>query len=95
MKTIRPWHFSLSKKEVSTMDDKPTRGNKGLRLTPPRLTRKELRARGKASVTLTTEELQQLADLLRAGRVLTRDLRSVSKNLRAAMTKMGVNTKGL
>ena len=77
------------------MDDKPSKGAKGLRLTPPRLTRKDLRARGKAGVTLTTDELQQLADLIRAGRVLTRDLRSISKNLRAAMTKMGIDAKGL
>ncbi len=77
------------------MDDKASRGPKGLRLMPPRLTRKDLRARGRASVTLTIEELQQLADLIRAGRVLTRDLRSVSKNLRTAMTKMGVDAKGL
>lgn len=77
------------------MDDKLTKGPKGLRLTPPRMTRKDLRARGRASVTLTIDELQQLADLVRAGRVLTRDLKSVSKNLRTAMTKMGVDAKGL
>jgi hypothetical protein len=77
------------------MDDKPTRGPKGLRPTPPRMTSKDLRARGKAGVTLTTDELQHLADLIRAGRVFMRDPRSVGKNLRAAMTKMGIDTKGL
>jgi hypothetical protein len=95
MGTIRDRLSHFTRKGVKTMDDKRTKGLRGFRLTPPRLTSKDLRARGKASVTLTTDELQRVANLLRAGMVMTNDLRSVSKNLRAAMTKMGVDTKGL
>jgi hypothetical protein len=66
-----------------------------MRLTPPRLTGEQLRAKGRARVTLTTAELEHVARLLRAGRVLTNDRLDVSKNLRAAMTKMGVDTRGV
>jgi hypothetical protein len=84
------------RKEVFHTDNKlGTRRPAGLRPTPPRLTRVELQALGRTRVTLTTAELEQLAQLVAAGQVLLRDGRSISRNLRAAMTKMGVNAKGL
>jgi hypothetical protein len=90
-----PWYI-VSGKEVRTMDEKaPTKAPKGWRSTPPRLTGQDRRARGKASVTFTTEELHQLATLLKVGKAITRETRSVSKNLRSTMTLMGVDATGL
>jgi hypothetical protein len=71
------------------------RDERGMRLIPPRLTGDQLRAKGRARVTLTTTELEQLARLLRAGRVLTNERHDVAKNLRTAMTRMGVDTRGV
>jgi hypothetical protein len=63
--------------------------------TPPRMTRAEWAKRDKTTVTLTRSELEQIAQLIGAGHVLLRDGRSVSPQLRAAMTKLGISTKGL
>ncbi len=77
-----------------TADD--TEGNgRGLRPTPPRLTGADIRAKGALHVGLTTAELEQLARLVRAGKVMLNDNRSISKNLRQAMTRLGVDTSGL
>ena len=81
-----------------TIDDKPTDKSRlafGGKRSQVRITAQYLRHRGKTSVTLTRTELEHLAELIRAGRVLTKDYRDVSKNLRQAMNKLGVNTKGL
>jgi hypothetical protein len=60
-----------------------------------RVTNSYLRQKGQVSLTLTRQELEQIAKLLRAGKVLINDTSSVSKSLRAAMSKLGVDTKGL
>ena len=63
--------------------------------TPPKMTRAEWLKRDKTTVTLTRAELEQLSQLVAAGHVLIRDAKSVSPKLKAAMTKLGVSTKGL
>ena len=63
--------------------------------TPPKMTRAEWLKRDKTTVTLTRAELEQLSQLLAAGHVLIRDGKSISPKLKAAMTKLGVPTKGL
>jgi hypothetical protein len=68
---------------------------RGMRTTPPRLTGADIRAKGALRVGLTTADLEQLARLLRAGKVLLNDHRSVSRNLRQAMARLGVDTSGL
>jgi hypothetical protein len=60
-----------------------------------RITRQYLHQRGKTSVTLTREELHHLGRLMKAGRILLNDTQPVSPRLRAAMTKLGVDTSGL
>jgi hypothetical protein len=71
------------------------RQSKQFPVTPPRMTKAEWAKRDKTSVTLTRSELEHLAQLIGAGHVLLRDGRSVSPQLRAAMTKLGIPTKGL
>jgi len=66
-----------------------------LRNSTVKVTTQYLRQRGKVGMTLTKTELEHVAELIRAGRVLTKDYREVSKNLRQAMTKLGVDTRGL
>jgi hypothetical protein len=63
--------------------------------TPPRMTKADWAKRDKTSVTLTRSELEQIAQLVAAGHVLLRDGRSISPQLRAAMTKLVISTKGL
>jgi hypothetical protein len=60
-----------------------------------RVTSSYLRQKGAVRLTLTQQELEQVARLVRAGKVLLNDTSSVSKNLRQAMSKLGVDTKGL
>jgi hypothetical protein len=67
----------------------------GFGANAPRITSQYLRQRGKIGLTLTRADLEHLAELIRAGRVLTKDYRDVSKNLRQAMSKLGVETRGL
>lgn len=67
----------------------------GLGKSSVRITSQYLRQRGKIGMTLSKADLEHLAELIRAGRVVTKDYREISKNLRQAMTKLGVNTKGL
>ena len=62
---------------------------------PPRMTRAEWAKRDKTSVTLTRSELEYIGQLLAAGKVLLRDGRSISPQLKAAMTKLGITTQGL
>ena len=64
-------------------------------LTPPKMTRAEWAKRSKTSVTLTRSELEQIAQLISAGHVLLRDGRSISPQLKGAMTKLGISTQGL
>jgi len=68
---------------------------KNWRTAPPRLTGADLRARGKIRVTLTKAELDELARLIRVGHAHLGDGKSVSPQLRAAMTRLGVSTHGL
>jgi hypothetical protein len=63
--------------------------------TPPKMTRAEWLKRDKTTVTLTRAELEHLSQLIAAGHVLIRDAKNVSPKLKAAMTKLGVSTKGL
>jgi hypothetical protein len=59
------------------------------------MTRAEWLKRDKTTVTLTRGELEQLSQLVAAGHILIRDGKSISPKLKAAMTKLGVTTKGL
>ena len=68
---------------------------KNWRTEPPRLTGADIRARGRIRVTLTRAELEQLAQLIRVGHAHLGDGKSVSPQLRAAMTRLGVSTHGL
>ncbi len=77
------------------MDEKPTRGARLAPPTPPRVTTQYLRQRGKVGMTLTREELHHISRLLKAGKIMLNDTQDVSKNLRQAMSKLGVDTKGL
>lgn len=61
----------------------------------PKMTKQEWLKRDKTSVTLTRGELEQLAQLVTAGRSLIRDGRSISPKLKAAMSRLGLNTQGL
>ena len=63
--------------------------------TPPRMTKAEWQRRDKSSVTLSRSDLEYLAQLLAAGRVLLREQRSVPPKLKAAMTRLGIATIGL
>jgi hypothetical protein len=63
--------------------------------TPPKMTRAEWLKRTKTAVTLTKDELEQLSRLISAGHVLLRDEKSVSPKLKGAMSRLGINTKGL
>ena len=80
---------------MNKMTDDTQRDGRGLRTTPPRLTGADIRTKGALRVSLTTAELEHVARLVRAGKVLLDDNRSVSKNLRQAMTRLGVDTSGL
>jgi hypothetical protein len=62
---------------------------------PPKMTRAEWGKRSESKVTLTKTELEYLAQMIAAGRVLIRDNRSVPPLLKAAMTRLGVSTQGL
>ena len=63
--------------------------------TPPRMTKAEWAKRTKTTVTLTREELEHLGQLIAAGHVLLRNSESVSPRLKTAMTRLGINTRGL
>lgn len=77
--------------------DKPEKDNRpaGLRNSTVRVTTQYLRQRGKVGMTLTRTELEHLSRLLKAGKIMLNDTQDVSKNLRQAMSKLGVDTKGL
>ncbi len=60
-----------------------------------KVTKQYLRSKGAVSLTLTRSELDELADLVRAGHALLKGRPSISKSLRAAMSKLDVDTKGL
>ena len=60
-----------------------------------KVTSSYLRQKGEVRLKLTRQELEQVAHLVRAGKVLLNDSNSVSRNLRQAMSKLGVDTKGL
>ncbi len=80
------------------MDDQtPKRGADAKRVppTPPRMTKQDWQRRDRTRVTLSRGELEQLAQLIRAGHALRNDGRSVSPKLRAAMTRIGIPTHGL
>ena len=80
------------------MDDKPTdkrRGMFGTNRPVVRITSQYMHQRGKTSVTLTRAELHHMSRLLKAGRILLNDTQPVSPRLRAAMTKLDVDTSGL
>ena len=59
------------------------------------MTKAEWAKRDKTKVTLTRSELEQIGQLLAAGKVLLRDGRGISPQLKAAMTKLGITTQGL
>ena len=62
---------------------------------PPKMTQAEWRKRHKTTVSLTKTELELIAQLIDAGRVLLRTAPPVSPKLKAAMTRLGINTQGL
>ena len=97
MRTLRDSLSRLTRKEVRHMADHPSKGKQpdALARSKVRITAQYLRQRGKIGMTLTKAELEHVAELIRAGRVITKDYREVSKNLRQAMTKLGIDTRGL
>jgi hypothetical protein len=84
------WAVFEDGKEVTPMADRPTNV-----LTPPRMTKADWVRRDKTRVTLTRGELEYLAQLVAAGHALIRDGRSISPLLRAAMSRLGISTRGL
>jgi len=64
-------------------------------LTPPRMKKAELLRRDKASLTLTRGELEYLARLVAAGRVLLNDASPVPARFRATLHRLGVKSVGL
>jgi hypothetical protein len=91
-------HWShLPREEVSSMPKQASEASSIGRLapTPPRMTRDAWLKRSKTAVTFTKPELEQLARLVSAGHVLLRNEPSVSPKLRAAMSRLGINSKGL
>jgi hypothetical protein len=60
-----------------------------------KVTKTYLRQRGKTAVTLTRQELAHMARLLKAGKIMLNDTEPLSKQLRAAMSKLDVDTSGL
>ena len=79
------------------MDDQPTKRSTTTQLppTPPRMTKADWQRRDRTSVSLSRGELEQLAQLIRTGHAMLNDGRSVSPQLRAAMTRLGLSTHGL
>ena len=63
--------------------------------TPPRMTKAEWAKRDKTSITLTRSELEHISQLVAAGKVLLRDGRSISPQLKAALSRLGISTQGL
>lgn len=63
--------------------------------TPPKMTKQDWLKRDKTTVSITRGELEQLGKLIAAGRALLRNEPSISPKLRAAMTRLGINTSGL
>ena len=63
--------------------------------TPPRMSKAEWLRRDATRVTLTRSDLEYLAQMIAAGRVLLRDSRAVSPQLKTAMTRLGISTSGL
>jgi hypothetical protein len=63
--------------------------------TPPKMTKAEWRKRDKTKVTLTRGELDQLSRFVAVGRALLRGEPSISAQLKAAMSRLGIDTKGL
>lgn len=61
----------------------------------PKMTKAEWAKRDKTRVTLTKSELEQVGQLIAMGRQLLRDNRPIPSKLKAAMTRLGVNTMGL
>ncbi len=63
--------------------------------TPPRMTKAEWRQRDETRVTLKRSDLEYVAQMIAAGRVLLRDNRPVPSLLKTAMTRLGIATSGL
>ncbi len=79
-----------NKPDSKHADRRPYFGGKTVKVT-----KQYLRAKGAVSLTVTRDELMELGDLIRAGHAVLRNRPSVSKSLRAAMSKLDVDTKGL
>jgi hypothetical protein len=62
---------------------------------PPKMTKAEWAKRDKTSVTFTRGEPEHISQLIAAGKVLLRDGRSVSPQLKAALSRLGISTQGL
>ena len=90
-------HRPKQRKEVKRMARTDTNGGPARRgvPTPPKMTRQEWLKRDKTTVSLTRGELEQLGKLVSAGHVLLRNEPSISPKLKAAMTRLGINTRGL
>lgn len=63
--------------------------------TPPAMTKAAWLVREKSRITLSRADLEYLAHIIAAGRVLLRDTRPVPAQLKAAMTRLGISTQGL
>ena len=88
----------LSREEVIPMENQaPDNRGAGNRQppTPPRMTKADWLKQEATSVTLSRSELEHVAQLLAAGRVLLRENRPIPGKLRAALTRLGISTVGL
>ena len=77
------------------MADNEEKGMRRRPPTPPKMTKAEWLKRDKSGVTLSRSELEYLAQVIAAGRVLLRDSRPVPAPLRAALSRLGISTVGL
>jgi len=66
-----------------------------MKLRKPQLRRTEKVAAKRTAVTFTAADLDDLARVLGAGRTMLRQSFPVVARLKAAMTRVGVSTKGL
>ncbi len=86
------------REEVMDMAKEPTDdagARPGFPVTAPRMTRAEWQRRSKTTVSLTRDDLEYLAQAIRRSRALMPDSRRISPQLKTAMTRLRVDTKGL
>ena len=79
-------------------ENKPEANKAATKMVPPKPPKMDKDAwlrRGKTSLTLSRAELEQVARLVGAGRVMLNDDRPAPQALRAAMARLGVKAAGV